>query len=344
MKALFTFLLFLGVPRRLYAAETLSCGEDGLAGVLMNLESTPSAMVNFLMVISLVIGVWMFVAGFIGAVGGSDSNRTTTASSWLKIIGGALLLNVGLMLAVVTGTVLGPASGMDPEGLKDLHSVMFSNCVNNVATGSNGDLTDVTTAVLNSVTSPFLLLINSVSVMVGLIFLISALLSVAKMRENSQSASDITFGGILYKLVFGALLLNMPWMYSIISNSVAGVYDSSNLIQSMGCYTSGQSASCDPNSAEFDTRMLTLLQAILLFLVPFGLIALISGLIGLNRVMTRPQNAQAEDTKSAFVKIIAGIIMMNMSGLLCALENTPGLSTIMTDAAPISFCTMEYKP
>ena len=122
---------------------------------------------------------------------------------------------------------------------------MFSNCVNNVTTaGSNGDLTDVTTAVLNSVTSPFLLLINSVSIMVGLIFIISALLSVAKMRENSQSASDITFGGVLFKLVFGALLLNMPWMYSIISNSVAGVYESSNLIQSMGCNSAGQSAGC----------------------------------------------------------------------------------------------------
>ena len=54
--------------------------------------------------------------------------------------------------------------------------------------------------------------------MVGLIFYLSTIIG-SEDEENSQSASDITFGGILYKLVFGALL-NMPWMYSIISENV----------------------------------------------------------------------------------------------------------------------------
>ena len=72
------------------------------------------------MIASLLMGVWMFIAGFLGAVGASDNTPATAAASWLKIIGGALLLNVGLMLGVVTGTILGSVVDDDPTQIKRL--------------------------------------------------------------------------------------------------------------------------------------------------------------------------------------------------------------------------------
>lgn len=310
----FFFVLFMPV-----VAIAQDAPDDGLRssasvdsyGAMINNIISPNntrSLSSLLIGIFALIGLINIALGLRKLVDWSDGKNGTTVSAGIyRILGGGVLIAFPLAVASLVGTVFGgenvssvgtgTIAGVEEA---DTLSVMYTNFVKNAADP------------LTKASLIFGILLGLYLMGVGIMRLIES--------SNPSSPHANKTGPHLIKIIAGTVLINLQSFILISSNTVFSSSNTGPLQNAalattsiLSRQTSGGSGSgaleayCDTSSYLY------------IGLIPFGVIAFI---IGLRSVYMSMEGGQQASMAGGWVKIVAGIILVNMELFVNATVNT----------------------
>lgn len=169
-----------------------------------------------------------------------------------------------------------------------------------------------------------------VAQIIGLFVLGSGIYSIYTWAKTNGQGQSIA--GVIMSILVGTLMVSLGWFYNLIKASFVGDNDEGVSFTSGGQFhlaldQAAASAANSVNSGGFGRFIPEhTLMTILAFVFLVGLIAFISGLMGVKDI---PDNKNSQHpVMGPIVKILGGVICMNITWFGCLVANIFGIAAI----------------
>lgn len=321
LKFAINLLIILTIPTTVYAQPVTSLpsnacsGEDTFGKIVQNaIGNSDTGIISTLFVLSTFIGVVGVILGIRSLldVATNDGRNATLSNGLLKIFGGSLLAALPFFATIIGRSFFG--SSVDT-------TVQTNTAMNR---GSQEDICSQADTVLGmyenfvrDAADPLTKLAYFAAIVIGLYLVMSA---VQRLMQGSAPNSQYygKFNAQILRLSIGALFINIqPLLLFTSSTFFSGIsgfdptrnFATDNILG----YKSSDSAS---NALE---QFCNINDYIYIGLIPFGIFAVISGL---RSIYLNIDGSQQSSIGGGAVKIIAGVILVNMELFANAVVNT----------------------
>ena len=290
------------------------CTVESLGGMFCFFQrSTVARIVALVGGIAFLLGLFMFYQALtkLAQFASPQGQQDTITQPLSMLAGGAFLVSFPLTLVI----------GLQSFGAQNGWN--FNILQNPGDTSVSGD--DILSMMANfaiDAAGPLATLTMAIAVVIGMILVISALISLPKLNGpgNNQTA-----GGILAKFIAGIALVNIFWLMSVIGASFG--LDASDESYFTGISNSAMAwAGQIDDNTEATERVQIMTRLIFLGLIPFGLIAFVRGILIIKDSVT---GARQPAMGSGFTHIIGGVALVNSAPVTCAVVSTFTGSTAM---------------
>jgi hypothetical protein len=295
---------------------------ENLGQVFKTLQANAisTAVVNLVVAVSALTGVFFLVRGLIVLKEASDSDgRNATMSQ------GLLRIFAGTLLVSLSASVKGFA---EIVGYSDAYDYLASpgQVLEPTNVSAGGDLVKMFANFAVNAAAPLASLIMAVGFFVGLITMVSGIVLAA--RIGSQGSRE-GVSSVVGRILIGAMLLNTPWILDAISQTMgisnaglwgggsSGFMDISQKAQGVLDYSGGG------GGAGSSARAACVAAAAMYAVIPFGIIAFIKGLLMLKDAIDGNQNRGGPGM--AMTHVIAGALLANIFVTAPIIANTFGL-------------------
>lgn len=290
-----------------------AASEDTFGQIVQNaIGNTNTELISLMMVLSAlvgIIGVGFGIKSLIDAT--SDSRNTPVANGLLKIFLGSLMIAFPAII-----TILGQTMFSNAGEARNLNETSFG-------VGSRQNLCEADTLLgmyenfVRDAADPLTKLAYYAAVIMG-VYLISTAIQRLMNASNPTSPHNGKSGQQVIRLFVGALFINIQQLINMLSmtlfNERGGTSYEGNFITNS---ILSQSSSGTANDAL--SQFCNINNYIYLGLIPFGIFAVISGL---RSIYLNIEGSQQSSIGGGTVKIIAGIILVNMELFANAVVNT----------------------
>lgn len=313
--AILTFIL----PGKVFAQDgnqlQSACNADDTFGKIVNsaIGNTGSELISTIYVVSAligVVGVGMGIKALISSA--SDSRSNPVGNGLLKIFAGSLLISFPAMMVIIGTTFFNEQArtegftGPVPQGYIASDQCSPANNMMEMYTNFVVDAAD-----------PLTKLAYFGALVIGIFLILTA---VQRMMDsaNPNSAHNGKYGEHLLRLAVGGLFVNLMPLITVLSETLffgQSSYRRIDINGEKGVLTyvpeggnsSGLQYFCNINDYIF------------IGLIPFGLFAVIAGL---RSIYMSIDGKQQSSIGGGAVKIVAGIILVNMKVFSIAVINT----------------------
>lgn len=324
----FLILFFMTMP--LYASaqsDGASCPTEDTFGTIVNraIGNSDTVVISTLYSLSAIlglIGVGMGIKSLIESA--SDSRSSPVTSGLFKIFGGSLLIAFPLIATIIGETVFGadtnslarsvPSSPME-TGSDQLY--VSSGIVQGVCNNINSPADSILGMYENFVrdaADPLTKLAYFVAIVMGLYLIITAI----QRLMNGSSPTSQYHGKMsqqVARFLVGTIFINVYPLITLLSGTLfksnftttSTLQDNVLLSYNPGGASSALNQFCNIN------------QLLYIGLIPFGLFAVIAGL---RSIYLSLEGGQQSTAGGGAVKIVAGIILVNMELFANAVMNT----------------------
>jgi hypothetical protein len=287
-QALMVYLALLPVG----SASATTLGDVILGGARSSLVTTP-VLLNYL---AYIIGFGLFVVGILKLrAHTSDPDRAPLSHAVWYIVGATLLISLPWTIDALRATY-------------DLYVTGATKNATTVALSTSGSGLDKMMArFVQNVRGPMQFLIWALGAVLGMFFMITALVRMA--RGAAQDGPRGSLGsGTLMRLIIGSILFSTAATSDIFATSLFG----GNVYKFTGLSITGIPAASL-------TQATQAVAAILIFIQIIGFMAFMRGFLML-RALADGNNGVS--TGAAFTHILGGALAINISSTLRALEYT----------------------
>ena len=211
-----------------------------------------------------------------------------------------------------------------------------------VMDGGSGTRDIVIANFATNVAQPLMVVVYVFSAILGILMVGSALYQLPSTASPSMQGPTVP--SLLARITIGVLLINLYGMSQMLT---ATAFNSEMTIAGANCSALSYSNHIDARGAvksladcltgeslDIERYAVGMQRVIYYTLIPFGLIAFVSGLMAINAAAQGRQQQNGGGYKGGAVRIIAGVIMINMSTFVCTAEKTFG-----TEFTRNSYCT-----
>ena len=322
-----------------------NCTPTTIGGVLNNFAGAIGPVGYSLIGISIGIsGIALVFAGLIGLTKESPQERRLPYQL-ARILGGSLM-------TTFAGTMNMASSIFGFEHTQNQYSMdALARAVSGCGKKQE-QATDMAGALVNFLTdagSPMMMLVLVMAFVSGMFYVGSSILGFIQNAQGNQQQHTIP--SLLMKFGAGAMLINFGVVFTTIDTTLLGTGDIA-AISVDGCsslsykndpmYTintqAKKAAECinGVRGGSPEDYATATINAIFVFLIPFGALSVLSGLW----ILANISNGKSQlGYKHAFTRIIAGAIMINMASYTCLLGNTLGITNTQSMAKyTIKFC------
>ena len=329
-----------------YAVTDFRNCNGTFGSIVSNINSQAGPIVTLVMILSTLLGLWLVVSGLRQFVT-EHGQQNSTIGGILKLLSGGLLTSIGTTYVVVGTTLFGTQS-TSATGLVGNFGKASAKCA---MTGqSASSKSEMVGNLLIDLAQPLLGSAFVFSVIMGLVIIIHALVKLGGTYRGGSVAHNFTTGNLIARILIGAALINLPFFIdsvnstmfsattanasiencSILSYGKNPVSHTSETITSLQECVDKQDPMKDPA-----TYMAATYKMLMYGLIPFGVIAIISALIMLMNATGGGNQSQGASIKSAFVRLIAGAIMINMQTFTCSAYTTMMPSEMLKAQSPM---------
>lgn len=289
---------------------TASCKADDTFGNIVNnaMGNTGGELISVMFTISAVIGLIGVGMGIKSLIASSSDGRSSPVSSGLmKIFAGSLLISLPAAMTIIgesffkdaansSNSILGGVSKRDLCKPADNLTQMYTNFVYDAA-------------------DPLSKLAYFAALIIGIYLILSAFQRLMD-SSNPNSQYNNKTGQQIARLAVGGLFVNIQALVTVLSDTL---FAGQGRYKPIDFQASSILAHKMDSGQGFDYFCNAASDYIFWGLVPFGLFAVISGLRSIYMSM---EGGQQASIGGGFVRIVAGIILVNMKPFAIAVMNT----------------------
>lgn len=325
-------LMLTGSPS--HAKAFGNCAEYSVAAIINNLvNQVPVPVTVALMIIAGVSGTYLVLSSMI-VLARSDPNERLS-NSIIRIVVGSFLTSLPVLLTLSSQTL-----GLDSAAIVadiDLNCVkaennssFYSAFIENFAVNAG---------------RPLAIGAYMFSMVAGVFFVFAG---IRGFVDIASQRTQLTFKACFGKLLVGAVLFNLPFFANeLVQNTffndaalTSNEYCESPLSHKVGNDGGDYkltSFKCKSGAEDDATgQMVRVIELSMMAIFPFGLFAIVSGLIALKGLTDGNAGNDAQALRSAVVRITAGALMMNMGATTCAINNTLGVDQLLSQSNDIA--------
>lgn len=288
-----------------------ACKADDTFGTIVNnaMGNTGGELISVMFTISALIGVIGVGLGIKSLIASSsDSRANPVASGLMKIFAGSLLISIPAAMTIIGETFF------KEEANKSTTDLLKGDIKRDLCKPAD-NLTQMYTNFVIDAADPLSKLAYFAALIIGIYLILSA---IQRLMESSNPNSQYNnkTGQQIARLAVGGLFVNIQALVTVLSDTLfsgQGNYEAlkfqgGSVLDHKVTYPEGFDYFCNAAS-----------DYIFWGLVPFGLFAVISGLRSIYMSM---EGGQQASIGGGFVRIVAGIILVNMKPFAIAVMNT----------------------
>ena len=332
----FTFFLFSGAR----LAEASAFGNDpscqasanSLGSIILRLaDEVPGPVLAIFGILTTIASIWLIVTGVLKLRDAVDGEKNATASALVRMVIGGFGMVSNVLLGIFYQTLFS-------KDVSDTYGYDRMALVNDCLNSSVNSASFLSSFATNF--APYLVFgLFMFAFVAGTILTFACIF---KFIDVAAGRSQQKVSSILSQLVVAMFLVNLPFFSGNImkdtffgDNKQSSFYSNEcNLIsynKNNGIYvnTLNPSDCAEVDMTDINDTATAQKFANLIFTVifPFGLISMMSGLFVFYS-MGQGQQQGPQGVRAAIVRIVAGVFMMNMAALNCAVFATFGLNKL----------------
>ena len=315
--------------------DNCNASNSSFGSIFIRMLDAPKPVMGLIILLFGIGGCIMVVRGLMGMrdLGGQPNSQNPLTTNIVRLTMGGLSLSLGFIINTVTATF----GFGDRDSLASFQKSMVSCVMSGDASTKDAIIANFAT----DVSQPLIVVIYVFAAIIGLLMVGSALHQFPQTTTPSQGGPTVT--GLLSRIAVGVLLINL---YALSQSFTATVFTQEFSIGGAGCSPLSYSNHLDGSGAVqsladclsgtdvgIEKYAVGMQRVIYYALIPFGLIAFISGLMAINSAAQGRQSQNGGGYKGGAVRIIAGVMMINMSSFVCTAERT-----FSTGAVKNSYC------
>jgi len=281
-----------------------SYGASTLGHVICNIKDNMRAYPYILNVIAYVMGAFMAVRSFFLFKKHSDNPAQSQVTAGVAhLVGAGFLLSLPSFAGVIQKTVFGDVGGAGKFG-----------CVpTSPSSGASQGLDQMMTGFVQNIYGPIFSLLSLVSIMIGLTFIVGALLRGAKTGTDPRAADPKS---IIAHLVFGSILISIGSVLPSMLQSIFGTGEASKM-SSITLIQWSKIAGSGANTEAADKAT----QAVLAFIQIIGGISFVRGWL----IMKKAVEGGGQATiPQGLTHVIGGAMAINIDLMVRAIDKTFG--------------------
>lgn len=310
------FATYAQVPEDSSEQFSAACAasEDTFGQIVQNaIGNTNNELISLIMVLSAVIGIIGVGLGIKSLIDStSDSRSAPIANGLLKIFAGSLMISFPAIITVLGQTMF----NADGE-TRNLNETAFG-------VGSRQNLCEADTLLgmyenfVRDAADPLSKLAYYAAVIMG-VYLISTAIQRLMNASNPTSPHNGKSGQQVVRLFVGALFINIQPLIMMLSSTLFNERGGASFQDRNFITNSILSQSSVGSANDAISQFCNINHYVYLGLIPFGIFAVISGL---RSIYLNIEGSQQSSIGGGTVKIIAGIILVNMEIFANSVVNT----------------------
>lgn len=311
-----SFVLATGltlVASRASAAEDVSCVGDGsltLGTMFCNVHSsTIGAGIAVLLMVCFVGGLFLFYKAAKNLLAVADGkSQSGFGSALMPLAAGTFLIALPGVIAVGLASFTGENKAWN---------IAAQDKVGNAGMLEANDVMSMIGNFAINAAGPLSTLVMGLAVLIGIALVASSVFGLAKMSDSSQQAESP--GALAARFFVGISLVNIFWLMDMLGASFGldNLKQKSLTTISNMAYTAATKAQATEDVA---TRFNHVIDIAFMALIPFGLMALVRGLLILKDAAD--QRKQQASLGTGLTHVVGGIALVNAKVVSCAVMKT----------------------
>lgn len=321
-------------PAPVPAKGFAGCTPNTIGGMLSNLSSTLGPVgYGMLGITSAFIGLVLVLWGLINLTKENAQERRLFLQL-SRILGGGVLVSITTQMHLAS-SLFGFSHTAEQYRI-DAVARAVSGC--GTKQTSANDLAGTLTNFMADSGGPLMVMVIVMAFISGMFFISASIIGL--IQNASGQHQQKTLSALLMRFGAGAMLINFAAVFAVIDTTLLGTGDiaqfsvegcSSLSYKNDPLYTiktqSERAVECINGvrkDASPEAYAAATINAIYVFLIPFGALSMLSG----TWILANIGNGKSQlGYKHAFTRIIAGAILINLASYSCLLGNTLGISS-----------------